>query len=212
MSSHAYEQRFREKLLASVNPATTVWDIGANVGLYTQEFLDHGAREVVAFEPAPEAVMELRRRFEASSAGAGRITIIPVGLSDTCGQVQFSADGSSTLNRIVEKKPVTACGQVVNTVEVSVLRADVAINTYGILAPNLVKIDVEGFELEVLRGFGELLDSPELRAIFVEVHFALLHERGLGSAPTEIVSLLTGHGFEVEWLDLSHACAMRGSQ
>jgi hypothetical protein len=122
--------------------------------------------------------------------------------------VQFSADRSSTLNRIIEK-PGAPSAQLVKTVEVSVLRPDVAIRTYGVAVPNLVKVDVEGFELEVLRGFGELLDSPELRSIFVEVHFTLLHERGLGSAPTEIVSLLTRHGFKVEWLDLSHLCAVR---
>jgi len=208
MARHSYEDRFRQRLLASVDSTTTVWDIGANVGLYTQQFLDHGARHVIAFEPAPDAIRELRRRFGDAHAGASRLTIVPAGLSDHCGAVRFSADGSSALNRIVRASQST-CDSLVNTVDINVMRADAALNSCGIAVPNVVKIDVEGFELEVLRGFGALLDSAELHSIFVEVHFALLHERGLGSAPTEIVALLTRHGFRVEWLDLSHACALR---
>jgi FkbM family methyltransferase len=208
MARHPYEERFQHRLLHSVGPSTSVWDVGANVGFYTQQFLDRGARHVTAFEPAPEAVLELRRRFGLASACDGRVTIIPAGLSDTSGLVRFSADGASALNRIVDVGQ-TGRDDSVNNVKVAVLRADAMLKDYGIAVPNLVKIDVEGFELEVLRGFGELLGSPKLRSVFVEVHFRRLHERGLNTAPTEIVSLLTGHGFQVEWLDLSHACATR---
>jgi len=212
MASHAYEERFRERLLGGVDGAsTTVWDIGANVGLYTQQILERGAGHVVAFEPAPDAIQELRRRFEGATAASQRVTIVPVALSDTCATVHFSADGSSALNRIMDENTAPAHNGG-NSVEVSVLRADVALKTYGIPAPNVVKIDVEGFELEVLRGFGELLSQPQLRLILIEVHFALLKERGFESAPTEIVALLARHGFKTEWLDLSHVCGTRVSQ
>ena len=48
MAARTYEQRFGDRLLSSVGPSTYVWDIGANVGLYTQQILDRGARHVIA--------------------------------------------------------------------------------------------------------------------------------------------------------------------
>ncbi|NEQ84963.1 MAG: FkbM family methyltransferase [Moorea sp. SIO2I5] len=40
--------------------------------------------------------------------------------------------------------------------------------------PNILKIDVEGFEIEVLKGMQTVLASSTLRAVFIEVHFKLL--------------------------------------
>jgi hypothetical protein len=48
-----------------------------------------------------------------------------------------------------------------------------------------------------------------LRHVFVEVHFSILHERGLDEAPARIVALLEKAGFVVRWLDLSHIEASR---
>ena len=90
-----------------------------------------------------------------------------------------------------------------------VVRADDLIHQEKLPPPNVLKVDVEGYELEALSGFGDLLRSTELRSIFIEVHFALLHERGLDHAPDEIDAMLTRAGFKVRWLDLSHICGIR---
>ena len=74
----------------------------------------------------------------------------------------------------------------------------------------MVKIDVEGYEVEVIEGFGPLLHEPSLRALYVEVHFRLLHERGLDDGPARIEELLGSAGFRTQWLDLSHLAAVRG--
>jgi FkbM family methyltransferase len=204
MARYQYEERFGERLLREVGPLSVVWDIGANVGLYTEQILERGARHVVAFEPAPAAVSALQHRFACPSCHERRVTIVPAALSDTSGTARFTANGSSATNRFASEN-----ADIANTVEVMVVRADEAVATFRIPPANVVKIDVEGFELEVLRGFGAQLGSDELRSIFIEVHFSRLHERGLDSAPTEIDALLTGRGFKVEWLDLSHACGLR---
>jgi hypothetical protein len=75
--------------------------------------------------------------------------------------------------------------------------------------PNVVKIDVEGFEAEVLRGFGALLERPSLRAVCVEVHFALLDTRSERNAPAEIERRLYAAGFRCRWADHSHLVAVR---
>jgi Methyltransferase FkbM domain len=126
-----------------------------------------------------------------------------VALSDTCGTAPMSTDGASPTNQL--RVGASEAGLV----EVGIMRADDLIRNQRVRPPTVIKIDVEGYELEVLRGFGDLLESKDLLAVFIEVHFRLLHERGLDNAPDEISSRLIRAGFKVRWLDLSHICGIR---
>src|SRR5208337_2172509 len=65
--------------------------------------------------------------------------------------------------------------------------------------PNVMKIDVEGFEEEVLTGMPRVLADPRLRAIFLEVHFALLEQRGKTTAPLRIERTLREYKFRTKW-------------
>jgi len=91
---------------------------------------------------------------------------------------------------------------------VRVARADTLVAA-GERAPNVIKIDVEGFEGEVLQGMDELLSRPELRAVFIEVHFAQLAKRGKEMEPVQIVERLRRRGFSISWLDASHLAGHR---
>ena len=81
----------------------------------------------------------------------------------------------------------------------------------GYPVPSIVKIDVEGFELEVIRGLVRLLPLPQVRAVFVEVHFQTLATRGVPYAPAEMTRLLTSHGYDVKWIDPSHFVGRKGA-
>jgi FkbM family methyltransferase len=156
----------------------------------------------VCFEPAPAAVRELQTKFAAEP----RVRIVAVALSDTTGKAPFSASGAEPTNRL-GFGGVAAAGPTV--LEVSVRRGDDLVAEHALPTPTVVKVDVEGFEWEVLKGFGALLDRPELRSVFVEIHFSILHERGLDEAPSAIVALLEAAGLSIRWLDLSHIEATR---
>jgi len=200
MSRFDYEESFSRALLGSVVPGSIVWDVGANIGLYTERFLAGGAGRVICVEPAPAAVEKLRVRFSAEPA---RVTILPMALSDVCGKAAMTADGASPTNRL--KMGIEGQGLT----EVRVMRADDLMRSYDLPPPTVLKIDVEGYELEALRGFGESIHSKDLQAVFIEVHFGLLHERGLDHAAEQISSTLDRAGFKVRWLDLSHICGTR---
>ena len=75
--------------------------------------------------------------------------------------------------------------------------------------PNAVKIGVEGFEPEVIRGLENTLRDRGLRSVGIEMRFTLLQARGLPSAPCAIESLLRGYGFTIRWSDSSHLLAVR---
>jgi FkbM family methyltransferase len=198
-----YEARFSRELVGAVRTGDTVWDIGANVGVYAAQFAERGAANVVCFEPAPAAVVALHQRFPDTSDSPNRVRVIPIALADHRGTTTFSADGASPNNQIGFSDGTRP------TVEVQVRSGDEAMTEFALPTPNVIKVDVEGYELEVIEGLSRLLDSTELRAVFVEVHFSLLHIRKLDQAPAAILQILRQRGFRVHWVDPSHIGAQR---
>jgi FkbM family methyltransferase len=199
-AARPYEDRFHKAIEAALRPDDTVWDVGANVGFYTEIFCNAVGPQgsVVAFEPFPESIAEIKRRFPDCSWL--HIENVALGEKDATGHLALS-DSSTTHH-------LTSEASEAESIPVEVIRGDAIYERRG--APHLIKIDVEGFEEEVLKGLSRTLSSPELRGVFVEVHFRSLSERGQADAPIRIVKMLRSKGFRVTWLDPSHLQAIRG--
>jgi FkbM family methyltransferase len=201
-----YESRFRDTMLALVREGDCVWDVGANAGYYSKLFAQRvGQRgRVFAFEPDPRVLASLEQSVEI----LGNVTLVPVALADRDGTMRFrpGLDAVGATGQLIDADRPSAG----TWIEVPVLRGDSVVAREMAAPPNVVKIDVEGFELEVLRGLATLLDRPSLRAIGVEVHFALLDRRGRQNAPREIERMLHSVGFfRCCWADYSHLVAVR---
>ncbi len=200
--SGGYEAAYDARMRACIRPGDTVWDVGANVGLYTARFAElvGPAGRVVAFEPSPTNFAELTR----ACAGLRNVTLEPFGLGERLGVVSFAQGGDSlgATSRIVSG------GTEGDTVDI---RSGDALIAAGLAVPNVLKIDVEGFEGEVLAGLRQCLSNPDLRAIAIEIHFSLLSERGLAHVPGEIEKTLRQQGLTVSWPDRSHVLATRVS-
>ena len=71
-STEEYEQDFRSAMIASIRPGDCVWDVGANVGFYSELFIDAvgPAGKVISFEPSPACVAMLERRRGDRATGA----------------------------------------------------------------------------------------------------------------------------------------------
>lgn len=200
-----YEDKFQTALLESVQPGECVWDVGANTGLYSKKFsaIVGPQGKVCAFEPSPLNLQTLRA--ETNSLANLEILPIALGEKETTALFQQGEDSLGATSRIV----VDGSGSNPNSVTVSVSTGDILISAGKVPVPNLIKIDTEGFELEVLRGLGNTLGRPELRMLFIEVHFKLLRERGFPEAPREIEKMLETAGFSLRWPDASHLVAAR---
>ncbi|HVY70482.1 MAG TPA: FkbM family methyltransferase, partial [Verrucomicrobiae bacterium] len=130
-----------------------VFDIGANVGAKAERFAAEGAK-VICFEPQPNCVATLRNKF----TGRSSITVVSAGLAAAKGNLELSI--CSAANTISTFSSEWKQGRFSDyrwdeKVTVPVMTLDEAIQTYG--RPRYAKIDVEGFELEVLRGLSQIV-------------------------------------------------------
>lgn len=171
-------------LRAALCPGQTFVDVGANVGTYSlmAASLVGPTGRVMAFEPVPET----RARLECNVAlnHVPRLEIIPKALGSAPGTtVLHVAAGASGLS----SRYTQTDGSRVE-VETTTLDRELA----GAMAPTLIKIDVEGMELEVMRGARELLrgDSPPL--IVFEAHPD--HMRAAATDYTAIRTFLADNG------------------
>jgi FkbM family methyltransferase len=156
-------------------------DVGANVGAYTLVASEQERARVLAFEPHPAtfALLEenLRRNgrknvFASCAAVGNKVGVLSI--SDT--------PGSSTTHVISDDSFAS--------LEVPVVRLDVELERRDLHA-DAIKIDVEGFEYEVLHGMGEELGRATV--VFVEVN-GLSDQRGVGRE--NIFALLRDAGLE----------------
>jgi FkbM family methyltransferase len=173
-------------------PATVI-DVGANVGDYSRAvtWLSRTAR-VVAFEPNPAALRELRVR--GSSCGW---TIFPYALAAENKKTQFHAAAATTLSSLLT--PSAGLGKTfgqddghVETITVETRRLDELLDLGHYPSPILLKIDVQGAELDVLRGaVGQM---SRIDCIKLEISFDMFYE-GQSRLP-EIADILSKNGFD----------------
>jgi FkbM family methyltransferase len=134
--------------------ATTVFDVGANIGLYTLLAAAHlrGRGTVHAFEPNPEVFSALARNIDRNSFRHAHIA--QLGLSDSDGKTSFflPKDRAWTNGSLIEGFTDQDTRLVIET-----MRFDTYCARIPIAKVDLIKVDVEGAELKVLTGMGSLL-------------------------------------------------------
>lgn len=152
-----------------IQPGDLCFDIGANNGNKAQEMINLGAK-VICLEPQSSCQGNLNSKFKDSDS----VTIIQkaVGAEVGIGKIFVSAAHTlSTMseNFIAETQKERFAGVNWNNTEpVEITTLDILINTYGL--PRYCKIDVEGYEKEVLKGLSQPIPyvsvefTPELKS------------------------------------------------
>lgn len=136
-------------------------DVGANVGIYALLMSEQASISVEAFEPHPETAKTLARNVALNDRS--NIRMHQLALSDHQGKLFFTDKSESTINQV--------CAQSDNCIEVGVVSADTFCEKLG-LSPKIVKIDVEGHELEVLKGMATTLIGLDLLIVEENINFA----------------------------------------
>jgi len=186
-------------LRSVVQPGMTVVDIGANVGQMTLEMAELvGPRgRVIAIEPGP-GNLALLRRHVAENGFMDRVTIIAAACCATHGaeaDIQIAGEsieevGNGFQLAGLDLRPDRPFAQERLTTRVSLISLDEICRQHGWI-PAVIKIDVEGAEVEVLRGASQVLTQaqPALRVAFHPFAFA-----DPGPAQREIEAMLAAAG------------------
>ena len=193
-------------MLSQIKSGDVVWDIGANTGFYTGKFIDKvgPGGVVVCFEPASACFRLLTQKY--NNLNNLCLENVAVGSEDGEGYLSLDENPLAATHQVACESNMIAGSR--NMERISIVSGD-SYREARKITPNVIKIDVEGYEEEVLLGMKRLVHSSKLRAIFCEVHFSLLEERGKKMAPFRIEKFLLDAGYQTTWLDLSHLQAVR---
>lgn len=177
------EQEDLEILLRLLKPGQTFVDCGANIGLWsitaTSVIGDYG--HIYAFEPNPKTVNKLR--LHASDGGINNIQIYPFAVGERNKEVFFKCETAHNISGVVGESTMDAV--LVKQVRLDDILKDTPVNG--------CKIDVEGHELEVLKGARNMLEISR-PWLCVEFNTLMTGNNRLGD--WEVHSFLRSAGYE----------------
>lgn len=133
-------------------------DIGANIGSYTILAASEIGARTYTFEPVPVTFYSLKRNIDCNDV-SGIVKAFNIGLGNKQGKINFT-NTLDTVNHVsvgIEKDIIS--------VEVKTLDEIVEIDS-----DCLIKIDVEGFEKQVLEGMTNILINEKLQALIIELN------------------------------------------
>jgi FkbM family methyltransferase len=171
-------ERFVMRLIAtrwSPSPQSfTVFDVGANAGVYTHELLDvlGDSARVWAFEPSPSSF----RILESKLGGTANVHLRNLGFSDRegIGTLHAPAEGSKVAS-LYDTVSLSAPAPLAESITLTTL--DRFCSDEDIERIHFLKLDVEGHELSVLKGGATLLEEGRVDAIQFEFSRANLESR-----------------------------------
>jgi FkbM family methyltransferase len=189
-----------------LKPGSVVIDVGAHIGNFTVFMMRTLGRDgtVIAVEPAPETFLCLARNIGKQTRESGIANCLPLAcaLGDQTTEANFIVKpdhpSASSLLGIPEG------GQ--RTVSVQVLTLDDLADFVGDYPLSFVKIDVEGSEIDVLKG-GQKLISEKRPVMFIETSLYAFDARGITGRELEEAVIQLGYRIEYfpqEWIAAGH--------
>jgi FkbM family methyltransferase len=155
-----YEMAF---LLHFLREGDIFFDIGANIGSYTVLASGHVAAKTFAFEPIPSTFQKLEKNIRVNGINH-LVKAFNVGIGSQKDTLIFTSS-LDTVNHVV---PDYQKETSENTIQVNTITIDETVSQNDV--PILVKIDVEGFETEVINGMKSTLSNEKLKAIIIELN------------------------------------------
>src|SRR5687768_5430952 len=202
-----FEPEIIERLVKLARPGTTVFDVGANLGLMAIPVLRACSTcRVVSFEPSPNSLMFLRQTRRNSSFG-DRWQVIEKALAGGAGEMDF-----------VVGRPADALfegfrsNDIPNakTIRVPVSTLDDEWRAIGAPPVSVVKIDVEGAEHQVLDGARAML-SAERPALLLEWHEPYLQR--FDTPPGRLLAIASNYHYQIftvpHGIEVRDAAALR---
>ena len=165
-----------------------VFDIGANIGVVTNWFA-HRCQHVHAFEPHPDNFEKIKSQKKLRNMN--NITLHDIALGKDVSRMQLHVKefhGHHSLGDVVSS-------QTVGKIEVNVRTVDAISEELKIDKIKFMKIDVEGFESDVLRGASRLLQNKKIDYILFELQDTILHS--INRTSQEVFEIIFDAGYQI---------------
>jgi FkbM family methyltransferase len=183
-----------DRFLSHARTPGFLFDVGANNGLFSVAYcLAHPANRAVAFEPSSPLVERIRQMARLNGV-EDRLQVVAKAVADSPGERQLML---ATRGSFVQVAPFAGTAQN-EWQSLPIETTTLDLETAGTARPTVLKIDVEGFEWEVVRGAASLIANAR-PTIFLEVHLNYLEQRGI--SPLDIIRPIATCGYE--FTDLS---------
>jgi FkbM family methyltransferase len=170
-----HEPIVKDFLISYFQQGKVFVDIGANVGAYSLRAAASGM-EVHSFEPNPENIKVLKRNAELNQLS---IDLLEYAIGSSTGTVKLSPNGATS--RITEG----------DGIEIPIR----ALDSFNLPKVDVLKVDVEGYELEVLRGAEGTLERCR-PVLMIEMHHWVGAEK-----EAALFEILSRRGYRFEYLD-----------
>lgn len=170
-------------LLHFLNESDLFVDIGANVGVYSILASGVAKSSSIAIEPSTITSELLRENIKINNL-ENKISHVKCIVGNETKKIAFTA-GKDATNRVA-----LSSEKNINT---ELLDIDTLDNILNDKSPKAIKIDVEGFEVNILKGASKVLQNPDLKILFIETNG---NSAKYKLDENEIFSILNQYGFE----------------
>jgi FkbM family methyltransferase len=170
-------------------------DGGAHKGAFVEAIREIAPQaRFLCFEPDPALATALREKF----GGDGQVQVVQAALGSDCGTATLNINRSRACNSLssTDGRATGVLGDLMTTldrVEVDVSSLDEAVRRVGATTCDIVKLDLQGHDLEALMGAGHVLSTANV--VIVEVWFAPVYRDT--ATYLDICHLLRDRGFSI---------------
>lgn len=189
---NSQEPETRTWIQNHVKPDDVVWDIGANIGLYSLYAAKLRSATIYAFEPNAGTYNVLTQNIMLNNCG-DNIYPLQIALSNKEGLADFylwRKGAGHALSAIGKPENVFGSFKPAGKYKCLEVRSDTVGSWPGVRHPDHIKIDVDGHELEILRGARNILDG--VKSVCIE------WEPNTDTENQKIKQLIESHGLFIE--------------
>ena len=184
-----WEKEFAERLTRATQCGAVCLDVGAYRGYFSGVMAVHGAGEVHCFEPNPKNIAKLRRLAELNPSLP--LKLHQVALGDADGETEFVLMSEDTMGKLAQSafQHERSTG---DRFKVQLAKLDSLVAEGSVLAPSMIKVDVEGAEMMFLDGAATTIERSR-PTILLEYHS--------GPLARECAAFLESRGYRIDWLE-----------
>lgn len=175
--------------IQEVNPNMNIIDVGANLGYYVLLECKLTKGQIYGIEPNPQAFEYLKRSVKLN--GYKNVKLFNIGINDSKRVLPFYISKKWNWSRFDNPRE--------DIIETKKIQTDNLDNLFGDKKIDLIRMDVEGYELNILKGINKIIKKNPNLILFLEFHGDMFDT----SEKKEFINWIKEKGFEIRFLGKS---------